>query len=121
MASFMKLDTAAELYDLSFSYFEHVQQLMNLPMHRVVYEKVVSDRGGELKSLFGFLGLDWHDAVLDHESTALGRGRIKTASYAQVTEPLYTRAAGRWERYRKHLEPVLPILAPWAEKFGYSM
>ena len=46
---------------------------------------------------------------------------ITTASYAQVTEPLYRGAVGRWQRYRKHLEPVLPTLQPWIEKFGYEI
>jgi hypothetical protein len=94
---------------------------MPMPTHTVVYENVVADRESELRKLFDFLGLDWHDAVLDHQKTALGRGRIKTASYAQVVEPIYTRSAGRWQKYRKHLEPVFPVLAPWIEKFGYTL
>jgi len=49
------------------------------------------------------------------------RGRIKTASYSQVAEPIYTRSSGRWRNYRKHLEPVFPILEPWARKFGYEL
>ena len=121
MANFMSLDTAAELYDISFSYFERVQQLMPTPTHNVVYERVVEDQGRELRALFDFLELDWHDAVLDHQSTALGRGRIKTASYAQVAEPLYNRSAGRWQNYRKHLEPIFPVVEPWVRKFGYSL
>lgn len=121
MSSFIRLDTAAELYDLSFRYYEHVQSLIPMPTHSVLYENIVVDRESELRRLFDFLGLDWHDAVLDHQETALKRGRIKTASYSQVVEPIYTRAAGRWEKYRKHLEPVLPVLAPWAEKFGYEI
>lgn len=121
MSSFVRLDTAAELYDLSFGYLEHVQQLMPLPTHVVKYENIVADRARELRGLFDFLGLDWHDSVLDHQSTALKRGRIKTASYHQVVEPIYTRSAGRWEKYRKHLEPVLPVFEPWARKFGYSI
>ena len=36
-------------------------------------------------------------------------------------EPLYTRARGRWQRYADQLAPVLPILAPWAEKMGYDL
>ena len=48
------------------------------------------------------------------------RGHVRTASYSQVGEPIYTRAAGRWERYREQLAPVLPILAPWAERMGYA-
>jgi hypothetical protein len=29
------------------------------------------------------------------------------------------RPSGRWRRYRKQLEPVLPVLLPWAERLGY--
>ena len=121
MSNFIRLDIAAELYDLSFGYYEHVQSLMPFPTHGVKYENVVADRERELRELFDFLDLDWHDAVLDHQSTALKRGRIKTASYAQVVQPIYTRSAGRWEKYRKHLEPVLPVIDPWIRKFGYSI
>lgn len=121
MSSFIRLDTAAELYDLSFAYLEHVQRLMPMATHIVRYESIVEDRASELRKLFDFLQLGWHEAVLDHQSTARNRGRIKTASYAQVVEPIYTRSAGRWENYRKQLEPVLPLLAPWAEKFGYKL
>ena len=121
MSSFVRLDTAAELYDLSFAYLERAQKLFDMPMHRVAYENVVTDRERELRSLLEFMGLDWDDDVLDHEATARGRGRIKTASYSQVVEPIYTRASGRWEHYRQHLEPVFPILEPWVRKFGYTL
>ena len=121
MASYLRLDTAAELYALSFNYFHRAQEMLRLPMHEVVYERVVANREPELRSLLEFLGLDWHDQVLEHEATARGRGRIKTASYSQVVEPIYTRASGRWWNYRRHLEPILPLLEPWVKKFGYSL
>jgi tetratricopeptide (TPR) repeat protein len=120
MSNFLRLDTTAELYDACFTYYEHAQRLMPMRTHTVVYEKVVADRESELRQLFEFLDLDWHDAVLEHEKTAQKRGRIKTASYAQVVEPIYTRSAGRWVHYRKHLEPIIPTLEPWIRKFGYS-
>ena len=106
---------------MTFSYFERVQSLMPTPTHTIMYEKVVADQDGELRKLFEFLELDWHDAVLDHQSTARSRGRIRTASYAQVVEPIYQRSAGRWQHFRKHLEPIFPVLKPWVEKFGYSL
>jgi Flp pilus assembly protein TadD len=121
MANFLRLDTAAELYDLSFRYFERAREVLDARVHTIFYEKIVEDRQGELRPLFEFLGLDWHDSVLDHQSTALDRGHIKTASYAQVVEPIYKRSAGRWQNYRKHLEPVIPVLQPWVEKFGYEV
>jgi len=121
MANFLSLETAAELYDLSFSYLEQARTVMQPPVHRVVYENIVGDRERALRALFDFIGVDWSDAVLDHQATAQGRERIKTASYAQVVQPIYTRSAGRWLAYRSHLEPVFPVLRPWAEKFGYEI
>ena len=121
MPNFLRLDTAAELYDLSFKYFEKTRELFDMPVHIIRYENVVADPEVELRPLLGFLGLAWDDQVVDHEATAAKRGRIKTASYAQVAEPLYQRSAGRWQNFRKQLEPVLPVLEPWVRKFGYEI
>jgi hypothetical protein len=73
-----------------------------------------------MRALLAFLDRPFDPAVLDNRAAASARGHVRTASYAQVSEPIYTRSAGRWERYRAHLEPVLPILAPWAERMGYG-
>lgn len=117
-SSFLRLEDAAELYDLAFRHWETARALLPLAVHTVVYERLIEDVEGEVRPLFDFLNLDWRDEALDHTRTAKSRGLITTASYSQVTEPIYRRAAGRWERYRPHLEPILPVLAPWIEKFG---
>ena len=121
MANFLSLDTAAELYDLSFSLLERARNLLPLSIHTVVYESLIAEPESELRKASDFLGLEWHEALLDHQSTARARGKITTASYAQVTEPIYTRSAGRWRNYRKHLEPIFPVVEPWVKKFGYSL
>jgi hypothetical protein len=121
MASFLRLETAAQLYDLSFRYFERASELLRPEIHTIRYENLVDDRDKELRPLFDFLKLEWHDDVLDHQATARSRGHIKTASYAQVVEPIYKRSSGRWLNYRKHLEPIIPVLRPWIEKFGYEV
>jgi hypothetical protein len=59
--------------------------------------------------------------VLDNLGLAFWRGPIATPSYAQVAQPIYRRASGRWRGYRVEMAPVLPILAPWAERMGYSL
>ncbi len=46
---------------------------------------------------------------------------IATPSYAEVTRPVNAAAVGRWQAYREHFEPVLPILRPWIERFGYEV
>jgi len=49
------------------------------------------------------------------------RRYARTASYAQVTEPLYDRSLDRYRHYRAHLEPVIPILRPTIERLGYTV
>jgi hypothetical protein len=46
---------------------------------------------------------------------------VTSVSYAQVTEAIHGRASGRWVHYRKHLEPIFPIIRGAAERFGYSL
>lgn len=120
MSNFVDLETAARLYDLSFGFFQDMRATLSLPIHEIRYEAMVADGASELAPLFGWLGLDWRDDLLDHRGTALERGVITTASYAQVTEPIYRRAAGRWHRYADAMAPVMPILARWIEGLGYD-
>ena len=50
-----------------------------------------------------------------------GRARlINTPSAAQVRRGIYRGGEGQWRRYRDQMAPVLPILAPWIEPFGYA-
>lgn len=121
MRSFTRLDEAARTYDAVFDAWTRAETLLPLNVHRVRYERMVADLAGEMRPLLDFLGLPWDEKVLDNQAAAQSRGRVRTASYSQVGEPIYTRAAGRWLAYREQLAPVLPILAPWAERLGYEM
>ena len=121
MANFLDLETAAEFYDLSFKLWENARGLFPVEVRTVIYEEMIEEPEAALRPIIESLGLFWDSQVLDHQRTARTRGVISTASYAQVTKPLYTDARGRWHRYRRHLEPVLPILAPWIRKFGYGL
>ena len=120
MASFLDLGTAAEYYDAAFRLWTRSREVLPLNVHTLVYEELVSDPEQSLRPLINFLGLEWRDELLDHRSAAKARGPINTPSYNQVTQPLSRAPSGRWKRYKKHLEPVLPILLPWAERLGYA-
>ncbi|MBL8649215.1 MAG: sulfotransferase [Sphingopyxis sp.] len=121
MASFLDLANASRTYDRIFHYWETCRDVLPTDVHVLRYEAMVADAGAATRPLFDFLGLDWQDAVLDHQKTASERGFIRTPSYAQVMEPIYSSASGRWKRYEPHMREVLPILAPWAERYGYSL
>lgn len=120
MANFLRLEDAADFYDLCFKHWETSRGLFTANVHTIIYERLVENVASEVKPLIEWLELEWDDGLLDHTATAKSRGLITTASYSQVTEPIYRRASGRWLRYRAHLEPVFSRLAPWAKKFGYG-
>ena len=120
-ANFLTLMDTAKLYDAVLSYWEQCAALMPLAVHRFRYEQMIEDKTAELRPLFAFLGLAWDARVLEHVRTAQSRRIIATPSYAQVVQPIYRHAEGRWTRYRAQLAPVVPILAPWAEKMGYRL
>ena len=120
MRSFTRLDEAARTYTAAFANWERACELLPLSVHRVRYERMVADLAGEMRPLLEFLGLEWRDAVLDNQASAAARGAVRTASYAQIGQPLYTRAVARWERYRVQMTQVLPILEPWIERMNYA-
>ncbi|WP_300541754.1 sulfotransferase [Maricaulis sp.] len=67
------------------------------------YDHFVVDPQTSLRSLFGFLDLEWDAACLDfHERPQT----VRTASYWQVRRPLYRSASGRWRPYGRQLEPL---------------
>lgn len=121
MARFLDIEDGARFYDEVFGLWEQYQKLLPLNVHTIRYEDVVADFRPTVAAVLDFLGVEWNDAVLEYDKTARERTRISTPSYHQVTEKIYTRASGRWLRYRKHMEPVLGLLAPHAERHGYSM
>ncbi len=80
---------------------------MPLNYHAVRYEELIADQEGGVRKLLDFIGEPFDPATLAfHENARPAR----TASYAQVTEKLYTRSVYRYRNYIKHLEPVIPIL-----------
>ncbi len=120
MASFLTLENAARFYDATMSHWMRAREVLPLDVHTVRYEDMVVDLEGQLRPLLDFIGLKWDASLLDFQKTAKDRGYIRTPSYAQVTENLYTRSSGRWECYRKHMESALPTLEPWIDRFGYT-
>jgi tetratricopeptide (TPR) repeat protein len=84
------------------------------------YESVVGDLEGAVARLGAFLELADASPMTGFAGHARAKGFIGTPSYAQVTQPVTARAVGRWAHYRDQFEPVLPILRPWLERFGYT-
>ena len=112
------LKTAARHYLLAMDLVEHYKQELDLKYTAVRYEDLVSDQENQVRGLLGFIGEDWDDACLNfHENQRYAR----TASYAQVTEKLYTSSRYRYRNYKEHLGEIIPMLEPVIEKLGYEI
>jgi tetratricopeptide (TPR) repeat protein len=87
----------------------HWDRLLPRRILRLRYEAIVTDPEASVRRLLDHCGLPFDAACLSfHETDRV----VKTASEAQVRQPLYTGAIGRWKGYRKHLGPLLDALGP---------
>jgi tetratricopeptide (TPR) repeat protein len=83
---------------------EHWRQVLPIRHITLSYEAVVACLEGEARRLIDFLGLEWEAQCLDFHRT---ERKVRTASWAQVRQPLYQESAGRWRHYEAFLEPFL--------------
>ena len=116
-AEFADLHRAARHYDAVMRVQEAFLAVLPLARHELRYEALVGNFDAETKALTGFLGTEWTEEMHDFARTARRRG-VSTMSAAQVSKPLYD-GSRQWQRYEQQLGPVLPILEPWVERFGY--
>jgi tetratricopeptide (TPR) repeat protein len=112
------LETAARHYVRVMDLVQHYRAEMTLRYLPIRYEDIVAEQEASVRTLLTFIGEDFNEACLTfHEN----RRYARTASYAQVAEPLYERSVYRYRHYLTHLEPVLPILRPMIERLGYTV
>lgn len=120
MANFLDLDQSARFYAAVMELWQVYRKALDFEVYTLRYEDLIHDLRGICVPLIEFLGLEWDDILLNYRETARSREYIRTPSYDQVIQPLYRQASGRWENYRKQMEPVLPVLEPWIKEFGYA-
>jgi tetratricopeptide (TPR) repeat protein len=116
--AFSDLEEAARHYGALMSLIELCRERLPLAYHEVRYDQLVADFDATVKAMAEFVGLPWTDAFRTFDRTAQARG-VRTASATQVRRGLYD-GRGGWRRYEAELSPVLPILAPWVERFGFK-
>ena len=118
-AAFLSLEGTAENYAGAMSIWQTLAPLMPSPYLEIRYEDMVDDLESVARKTLDFLGVAWDAKVLGFDEHARKR-MVRSPSYADVTQPLYKRARGRWRNYQKYLEPHLPKLAPFIKAFGYD-
>jgi Tfp pilus assembly protein PilF len=118
MYQLLTLEGAAAFYDAVMGLSERYREILPLAQHIVRYESLVEDFEGTVRSACDFLGLERDTGMADFAARARSRG-ISTPSAAQVARGLNREGQGAWRRYEGQMNPILPLLAPWVERFGY--
>lgn len=119
MYQLLTLDGAAAYYDAVMRLSDLYRAVLPLPQHIVRYESLVDDFESTAKAACDFLGLEWNADMLDFAVRARSRG-ISTPSAAQVARGLNRDGQGVWRRYERQMAPLLPVLEPWVQRFGYE-
>lgn len=96
----------------------HLRQQIGAAYLELRYEDAVEQFEPTYRRVFEWLGIDWRPEVAAFHQKARGRF-ISTPSFSAVTQPLYRSAIGRWRAYRNHFDPVIGLLDPYIDAFGY--
>lgn len=114
--AFSDLEEAARHYDALMRLIDVARANLPIACHDVRYDRLVANFEPTVRALADFIGIGWTEDFVAFARTAKVRG-VRTASETQVRKGLYD-GGGQWRRYADQIAPVLPILAPWIERFG---
>ncbi|MGO9922523.1 MAG: tetratricopeptide repeat-containing sulfotransferase family protein [Isosphaeraceae bacterium] len=109
MADFMKIRWASDPHQIATRFREyqrlmaHWREVLPASLFEVQYEELTDDLEGIARRLIQYCGLEWQPACLEFHKT---NRPVRTASAAQVRQPLYKHSVQRW----KHYDGFLPEL-----------
>jgi len=114
------LKTLATAYVETMRYWLHHVELFRPAVFVSRYENLVAHPLEQTQRIASHLGLEDAETMLGFDRRAREKEFIATPSYTQVIEPINSGGIDRWQRYREYFEPVLPILEPMLEHWGYT-
>jgi hypothetical protein len=117
--NFLSLERTARHYADLMDVWLRLRELGGFDWIETRYEDVVADLATEGRKVTEFLGLPWSGDQERYYETAR-RKVLYAPTYHDVTQPVYRRAVGRWQRYAEALAPVQARLAPYCRAFGYD-
>lgn len=118
MFELLTLEGAASYYDAVQGLVQTYRDNLALNWIDARHEALIEDAEGQTRALCEALGIEWN-ACLAEFSTE-GDTRDDTMNIVtSMHHEFYGEEAGHWRHYRSKLKPVLPVLMPWVERFGY--
>ncbi|OHB28444.1 MAG: hypothetical protein A2790_15625 [Phenylobacterium sp. RIFCSPHIGHO2_01_FULL_69_31] len=103
------LSDIGRYYRAYVDYLAHFDAILPGRVHRVIYERMVSDPEAETRALLAHCGLPFEEACLRFYENDRA---VRTASSEQVRRPIFTDAADHWRNYDPWLGPLKAALGP---------
>jgi tetratricopeptide (TPR) repeat protein len=115
----LTLEGTAELFDAAMRFGEASERAFGLTPLPCPLEAIVADFDGETRRICAALGIEWTAGLRDF-AAEVGRRGVFTPSGPQLARGLNAEGIGRWRDYAAQLAPVMPLLGPWVESYGYG-
>jgi len=97
----------AKYYNGYAKLMKHWHRVLPGFIYDIHYEELVDEQQQQTRALLKFCGLEWQDTCLEFYQT---KRAVKTASAAQVRQPVYRDSVQLWKHYEKQLQPLLQSL-----------
>lgn len=103
------LDDLGRAYRDYVELMAHFDEVLPGRVHRVFYEQMVDDTEAQIRSLLEYCGLPFEESCLRFHETDRA---IRTASSAQVRQPINRGGVDHWRHFEPWLEPLKQALGP---------
>ena len=110
-----------DLFELAEFYLEydemmsHWQKVAPDRVLRVQYEDVVNELEDQVRRILDYCKLPYEKGCVDFHQT---KRAVRTASSEQVRQPIYSGSIGTWQRFEKHITPLIEGLEPLLTETG---
>jgi tetratricopeptide (TPR) repeat protein len=96
---------------------DHFDTVLPRRVHRVYYERFVTDPEGELRRLLDYCGLPFEQECLRFYANPR---IVQTISSEQVRQPIYTESVDRWRCYEPWLGPLREALGDVVDRYPFA-
>jgi hypothetical protein len=108
------LDDLGRYYRCYLALMDHWDEVLPGKVMHLQYEDLIRDPEANIDRLLAHCGLPFEAACSSFHET---RRPVRTASSAQVRQPLYASGVGYWKHFVKELEPLRVSLGDCIERF----
>ena len=106
------LDDIARYYKDYIKIMNFWNELYPGSIHTIKYENVINNSEEEVRSLLGFLNLEFEDSCMNFYQSSRP---VKTASSEQVRQPIYKSGLNYWKNYESDLQTLIKHFPDYAK------